>query len=155
MWEKECSREDNAVGMIISQMKNLNLNDPRSRAFLAEVMQRDPFLTRQLRDINMYAFGATQDSRRDLPPHMSNQQRFIPNNSTGVYNGPRQCYGCGRMGYTISRCEEVQLSGPLYPNTLSVHWSRLRTLVSLVISGRLSFSTIRFSESKRLPLEPQ
>ena len=47
------------------------------------------------------------------------------------------------------------VSGPLYPNTLCVLWSRLRTLVSLVTSGRLSFSMIRFSESKRLPLQPQ
>ena len=28
------------------------------------------------------------------------------------------------------------MSGPLYPNTLSVLWSRLQTLVSLVTSGR-------------------
>ena len=31
------------------------------------------------------------------------------------------------------------LSGPLYPNTLSVLWSRRWTLVSLVTIGRLSF----------------
>ena len=31
------------------------------------------------------------------------------------------------------------LSGPLYPNTLSVLWSRRWTLVSLVTVGRLSF----------------
>ena len=65
-------------------------------------------------------------------------------------------------GYTITSCIQSQkksfykyLSGPLYPNTLSVLWSCLWTLVSLVTSGRLSFSTIRFGESKRLPLQPQ
>ena len=31
------------------------------------------------------------------------------------------------------------MSGPLYPNTLSVLWSRRWTLVSLVTVGRLSF----------------
>ena len=34
---------------------------------------------------------------------------------------------------------ECVLSGPLYPNTLSVLWSRRWTLVSLVTIGRLSF----------------
>ena len=110
---KKETTNDVAIDPLIEKLQKLSLRDPEYKALWVQVMRN--YVTSQPEPARMnYAQGPARvnyapDRRRDIPPHMvNNEQRFNSgNNTTFDQTAPRQCYGCGRQGHTIGRCERI------------------------------------------------
>ena len=122
---QERSKEEPSVETLIDQMKTLNLNNPRHRAFWAEASRENPDIRERIKELNAFTFGAELRLPREVPPHMRNKLEFIQRTNTGGYSDDRQCYGCGLKGHVMGRCERVQkmVSDGVVIRNMSGRWT--------------------------------
>ena len=104
----ETPRENTSIDGLINQMRSLNLNDPRARAFWAEVGRTNPELKYKIRELSTFTLGAEPMNARGNTSYMGRDTRYYSNNGTDVREDKRLCYGCGKVGHTMGRCEKVQ-----------------------------------------------
>lgn len=92
------------IGSLIEGMKNLNLKDPEVRALWTKAMRTNPETQHAFQKLNALT---ARNIERDIPPHVRNEgSRYIQNGST-FEREIKRCYRCGKMGHTMSRCEQV------------------------------------------------
>jgi len=90
-------------------MRLLDLNDPKSRALWLQVQRGSPELRHKMRELNALAFGNDINFIRDIPPHMNPERmRNLQNNNMREQMPQKQCFGCGKLGHTMGRCEKIQ-----------------------------------------------
>ena len=94
---------DSAVDPLIEKMKSLSLSEKEYKALWVQVMREYVSEHPGKAQIN-----TVHEPKRDPPPHMSrNEPRFNSGSNTFERETPRQCFGCGKMGHTLVRCERI------------------------------------------------
>ncbi|KAI1791113.1 hypothetical protein LXA43DRAFT_973301 [Ganoderma leucocontextum] len=102
---------DDEFDKLVDQMQALSLDDPKYGILFMKACKLNPLaadcLRRPMVNRERVAHMPTQDTRRELPPHMRqpNPNRFISQRGPPLRDG---CYGCGNPGHIMRDCMKMQ-----------------------------------------------
>jgi hypothetical protein len=104
-------RQEQEIEELVTKLGKLDINEPKYLALWIRTIRRMPEVEPYLRRPAMHASSgtvavSTESAGRQPPPHLNrnvvDREQDRPPRGYGL-----RCFGCGEMGHTAGRCQEV------------------------------------------------